>query len=768
MCRIALALVLLCAATSPASAEPLRRVRLNAADPVSVAEQLRGAGLDVLDGSITADTLDVIVSATDLQTLLDLGYKPELIAVGRPFRDIQAEMDALPPGYADLAGLIAEMNARAAAYPAICTVVDLTATYGTPATVGGRHLYAAKVSDNVNLDEDEPAILIVGNFHAREVVTPVIALYALQQFTTQYGGDPTITSLVDNYEIWIAPTFNPDGYDYVYNTDNMWRKNRRVFTGGVGVDLNRNFPIGWNGSTSCTGDTSPSSETYKGPSAASEAETQTMIAWSQDRRFARVIDYHSYGREVVRGYLCLTHPFSAYLTTEAAALATASGYAGANRAPSADGEHYEWQLAYMGAAANLIETATDFQPSFAAAQAEAATVWPGILWAMQRPVPLWGYVIDAATAAPVTNASITLVGAGFANGEVFPSGRFGRYQAFIPPGTYQLSVTAPGYEPTTINNVVVSSGSTRLDISPGMPPALTHPNGGEQLPINVPTTITWTGAAPAWRYHVQATYNADQIGPITDSFERTQLGSDYQVGGNLPWTISASVALMGTRSARAGAITHNQTSYMARTASAGTFSFWYYVSSEANGDYFNFYIDDTQILHVSGTTAWVQYSTTLSAGQHVVKWEYVKNATGSAGNDSVWIDWIQMTADTTPWVDVIAQTLPGASSAAWTPTTLSTNCKVRVRSDHQDGTYGPWVQSAAPFTVTNVVVYAGDLNCDGVVNVNDVAPFVLALTDPDAYVAQYPSCAIGRADLNNDAATDGRDIQPFVNAVLDR
>lgn len=768
MKRIALAFVCICTMASLTQAEPLQRVRLNVEDPKAAASQLRAEGVDVLDGSITGSTLDLIVSASDLQVLLDLGYQPELIAVGRPFREIQAELDALPPGYADLAGLIAEMNTRAATYPAICTVVDLTATYGTQPTVGGRHLYAAKVSDNVNINEDEPAILIVANFHAREVVTPVIALYALQQFTTQYGTDPTITNLVDNYEIWIAPTFNPDGYDYVYNTDNMWRKNRRVFAGGTGVDLNRNFPIGWNGSVSCTGDTTPSSETYKGPSAASEAETQTMIAWSQDRRFARVIDYHNYGREVVRSYLCLTHPFDSYLVGEASALATASGYAGANRDPSADGEHYEWQLAYMGAAANLIETALDFQPSFAAAQAEAVMLWPGILWAMQQPVPLWGYVTDAATGAPVEDAAIAFVGAGFANGEVYPSGRFGRYQAFVPPGAYMLSVEAPGYEPATISNVVVTSGSTRLDISPGMPPALTHPNGGEQLPINVPTTITWTGAAPAWRYHVQATYNADQIGPITDSFERTQLGSSYQVGGNLPWTISASVALMGTRSVRAGAITHNQSSWMSRTASAGSLSFWYYVSSEANGDYFNFYIDDAQMLHVSGSTAWIQYSTTLGAGQHVVKWEYVKNATGSAGNDSVWVDFVSMTADTTPWVDVIAQTLPGASSAAWTPATLSANCKVRVRSDHQDGAYGPWVQSAAAFTVTNVVVYAGDLNCDGAVNLNDVGPFALALTDPDAYAAQYPSCSPNRADLNSDAATDGRDIQPFVNAVLGR
>ena len=70
-----------------------------------------------------------------------------------------------------------------------------------------------------------------------------------------------------------------------------------MFTSGVGVDQNRNYPQGW--TASCSGSTSVRSETYKGPSAASEAETRTMMTWSETERFAKVIDYHSYGREVL-------------------------------------------------------------------------------------------------------------------------------------------------------------------------------------------------------------------------------------------------------------------------------------------------------------------------------------------------------------------------------------------------------------------------------------------------------------------------------------
>ena len=60
----------------------------------------------------------------------------------------------------------------------------------------------------------------------------------------------------------------------------------------------------------------------------------------------------------------------------------------------------------------------------------------------------------------------------------------------------------------------------------------------------------------------------------------------------------------------------------------------------------------------------------------------------------------------------------------------------------------------------------GDLNCDGVVNIDDIAPFALALVDPAAYQAQHPGCSPARADLNQDTHQDGADIQPFVDLLL--
>ena len=247
----------------------------------------------------------------------------------------------------------------------------------------------------------------------------------------------------------------------------MWRKNRRIMTGGVGVDQNRNYPQAW--STSCAGSTSPASDTYKGPSPASEPETQTMMAWSRAERFAKVIDYHSSGREVLFAYRCLTHPFSGWMEQEAAALSEASGYGGLTREPSAEGEHYQWQFAQMGAYAFLIETGTEFQPPYQSALDEAALVWPGILKVLERPISVSGHVTDLATGAPLS-AKIEILNVAFTQGETNASGgRVGAYHIFLPPGTYDVRFSAPGYSPVVSHVTVTATSSTVRDIQMSAP-----------------------------------------------------------------------------------------------------------------------------------------------------------------------------------------------------------------------------------------------------------------------------------------------------------
>jgi carboxypeptidase T len=696
---------------------PSVRVRIEADDAAALAHKLEHDGYDILCGSVRDRSLEVVVRPVELDDLRAQGLAFEILEYGRPLIDKLRERGTIPAGYPDLAAVVNQMQAVASDHPDICQFVDLTSTYNQTATADGRHLYALKISDNVAQDEDEPAFLMVSTHHAREISTPVLALYAIDQLTDQYGVDPDITDVVNNNEIWIAPVWNPDGYDHVFTVDNLWRKNRQSYPGGIGVDTNRNYPQGWyNG---CSGSTSVSSLTYKGPSPASEVETQTMMAFTEDRHFAKVIDYHSYGREALHGYACWNHPFDAYMQQQAVTMSTEAGYAGGHRSPSADGEHYEWQFGNHGAMAFLLEIDTEFQPAYSQALNEAAQVWPSALWMMQQPIPLWGYISDAATMQPVS-ASIRYDNIAFENDETNPSNPVnGRYHAFLPAGSYDVVVEADGYDRTQVQDVAITARSeTRLDIQLNPPPDLTAPDGGEQLTAGVQTAITWTGLSSV-QHQVQITGNYGDIAITSDGFESGAFDPAYAQGGDADWTIVSDLVHGGVNAARAGDITHNESSSISRTVSGGEVSFWYRVSSESNYDFFNFYINGVREVHVSGEVDWTQFATTLAPGSYELTWEYAKDVSLNSGSDTAWVDDVQIMVDSTAWQDVVALTNVGELAALWTPTDAGAAYKARVRAYYPAGYYGVWDESAGTFEVIQGLDCPGDTTDDGVVDVND-------------------------------------------------
>jgi hypothetical protein len=69
------------------------------------------------------------------------------------------------------------------------------------------------------------------------------------------------------------------------------------------------------------------------------------------------------------------------------------------------------------------------------------------------------------------------------------------------------------------------------------------------------------------------------------------------------------------------------------------------------------------------------------------------------------------------------------------------------------------------WTSVPVTPVLGDMNCDGTLSLADINPFVLALSNADAYEAAFPTCPLWNADINGDG-TYGQwsfgDINPFV------
>jgi len=159
----------------------------------------------------------------------------------------------------------------------------------------GNDIWAIKISDNPDVQEDEPEVLFDGVHHAREPISINVLLDFMYWLCENYGTDPEATLLVDHRQIWFVPILNPDGYLYNQNTNpnggGMWRKNRRDNPGGCeGVDLNRNYSYQWGGGGS-SGDMCD--DTYRGPSPFSEPETSAIRQFINSHEFVTHDSYHS-------------------------------------------------------------------------------------------------------------------------------------------------------------------------------------------------------------------------------------------------------------------------------------------------------------------------------------------------------------------------------------------------------------------------------------------------------------------------------------------
>lgn len=75
------------------------------------------------------------------------------------------------------------------------------------------------------------------------------------------------------------------------------------------------------------------------------------------------------------------------------------------------------------------------------------------------------------------------------------------------------------------------------------------------------------------------------------------------------------------------------------------------------------------------------------------------------------------------------------------------------------------IRTVGTVEVEAYVYPIGDLNCDGEVDFGDINPFILALSNPAGYMAQFPDCDIKNGDINQDGKVDFGDINPFVTLL---
>ena len=185
-----------------------------------------------------------------------------------------------------------------------------------------RDIWAFKVSDNPNVEEDEPEVLYTGLTHAREPLGMMNLFYFVQKLAEGYSSNSELSYLVDNRELWFLPVINPDGYVYNEsiepNGGGMHRKNR--FDTGCGngtsrgVDLNRNYGFGW-GANNTGSSPDECSDVYRGASSFSEIETQIVRDFILERNFKNILHYHSYSNVYIHAFGDASMPPEPDITT---------------------------------------------------------------------------------------------------------------------------------------------------------------------------------------------------------------------------------------------------------------------------------------------------------------------------------------------------------------------------------------------------------------------------------------------------------------------
>jgi len=168
-----------------------------------------------------------------------------------------------------------------ATYPTILELVEIGKSEK------GNNLLFVKISDNVKTDEAEPEFKYVANMHGDEIVGRELMLKLIEDLAKNYGKDQRITDLINNSEIYIMPTLNPDGSDSQRRSNSKW------------VDLNRDFP---------DFTTSDSDNDHSGRA----SETMAMMKFQAERKFCFSANFHG-GAVVVNYPWDTTHTDHPYL-----------------------------------------------------------------------------------------------------------------------------------------------------------------------------------------------------------------------------------------------------------------------------------------------------------------------------------------------------------------------------------------------------------------------------------------------------------------------
>ena len=483
------------------------------------------------------------------------------------------------------------LNDIASQYP------NITSLESIGQSVQGRELWVMHITDNPSIDEPEPKFKYIANMHGDETPGREFLLYLIEWLCENYNINDRATYLVNNTDIYIMPSMNPDGFELGirYNAN--------------GVDLNRDFPDQF---------TDPSN-TLQGR----QPETRAVMEWSWGHNFTLSANMHS-------GALVANYPFDGPTSGVYSACPDDDLFINLSLIYSENHPTMYQSTSYNQGITNgaywyalnggMQDWNYVWENNFEITLEQSNTKWPNSnllpdLWIDNKESLISfmeqvhtgsrGYVVDAITQDPLY-AIITVEGI---DHPIFNHMEHGDYYRLLTPGTYNITAFSFGYEPLTHSVTIQENNFTSQN------------------------------------------FELMQETSEVDDFESASLSNfNWYTYGNSNWIVDNEYVAEGAYAIRSGSINSNQSSSIEITydvINEGVISFYKKVSCEPTGsitgnyyDYLAFYIDDIQQNRWAGEIDWSFETFDIEPGLHTFRWEYIKDGGVDSGADAAWIDYV--------------------------------------------------------------------------------------------------------------------------------
>ncbi|GBP92799.1 Zinc carboxypeptidase A 1 [Eumeta japonica] len=271
-------------------------------------------GIDVWDTPVsTDDVVNVVLAPSKKAEFTDFltqnGFYAEIVS-----DNIQELIDNQKVGsyskrnarsmrwdeYYTLEDIYSWLDDLVAANPNVVTPIIAGTTYEN------REIRGVKISHG----SGRKIIFIEAGIHAREWISPATVNFITNELI--YSQDAEIQAAARDFDWYIFPVTNPDGYVWTHEEYRLWRKNRRPYGNEVGVDLNRNWNSNWLEAGGAS--TNPASNTYAGPGPFSEIEALTLSSYIRDlaHDIELYLSFHSSGQLLLIPYGNTTEPLDNY------------------------------------------------------------------------------------------------------------------------------------------------------------------------------------------------------------------------------------------------------------------------------------------------------------------------------------------------------------------------------------------------------------------------------------------------------------------------